>query len=321
MIEGKKFQEFRGIQYSNCTSCHKDPHQNQFGQNCRQCHSEESFQVVKGINNFDHNKTTFKLDGKHFTVNCKACHISKFTDPLKHDHCTDCHKDYHNNQFVNSGISPDCSQCHSVKGFALFSYTVDQHNKSTFPLKGAHLAIPCYDCHKKKEKWNFREIGNNCIDCHKDIHQTFIQTKYYPGANCIICHTENRWSDVTFDHSKTEFNLAGAHTRQECQACHFTRDINGNSQQKFSGLSKDCSNCHHDNHYKQFEKNGITNCEACHDSENWKASKFDHNRAAFKLDGQHSNVSCVKCHKTLQEGSTIFVKYKLKEYKCESCHY
>ena len=42
-INGKEFQEFRGVSFSNCTSCHKDPHQNQFGQNCRQCHTEDSF--------------------------------------------------------------------------------------------------------------------------------------------------------------------------------------------------------------------------------------------------------------------------------------
>ena len=227
MIDGKKFQQFRGVQYSNCTSCHKDPHQNQFGQNCRQCHNEESFQIVKGIKNFDHNKTDFKLEEKHLTVNCKACHKTKFTDPLKHELCTDCHTDYHNKQFVKNGVSPDCSQCHSVKGFTLFSYTIEQHNQGTFPLQGAHLAIPCYDCHKKQEKWNFREIGINCKDCHKDIHQAFIQAKYYPEANCKICHNENRWTDISFDHSKTEFNLTGAHIRQNCRACHFKQNSDG----------------------------------------------------------------------------------------------
>jgi hypothetical protein len=86
MIDGKKFQEFQGVPHSNCTNCHKDPHQNKFGQNCNQCHSEESFQVVKGVKNFDHNKTNFKLEEKHLGVNCKLCHKTKFTDPLNmHD--------------------------------------------------------------------------------------------------------------------------------------------------------------------------------------------------------------------------------------------
>jgi hypothetical protein len=131
--------------------------------------------VVKGVKNFDHNKTNFKLEEKHLGVNCKLCHKTKFTDPLKYARCTDCHVDYHNRQFAKDDVSPDCSQCHTVKGFTLFSYTMEQHNLGKFPLQGAHAAIPCFACHKKQEKWSFRKIGINCNDCHTDIHQSFIQ--------------------------------------------------------------------------------------------------------------------------------------------------
>jgi hypothetical protein len=320
MIDGKKFQEFRGVQFNTCTNCHKDPHNNQFGQNCNQCHSEESFQLVKGIDKFDHNKTNYKIEGKHIGINCKACHKTKFTDPLKYAKCNDCHSDYHKKQFVKNGVTPDCSKCHDEKGFTLFSYTIEQHNLSTFPLAGAHMAIPCYECHKKQETWNFREIGKNCVDCHEDLHEALIQAKYYPGSDCKTCHNENRWGDVAFDHSKTEFKLEGDHKKQGCRACHFKQDLYGISLQKFSGLSVNCSECHIDKHFKQFEKSGQTNCEGCHDTENWKASKFDHNTAAFKLDGKHINVPCAKCHKPTNEGSINYVKYKLKEFKCESCH-
>jgi len=321
MTEGKKFQQFRGMQYVNCASCHKDPHNNKFGQNCRQCHSEESFQVVQGTQKFDHNKTDFRLEGKHMIVNCKACHKGKFTDPLEFDHCNNCHSDYHNGQFVKNGIVPDCSQCHNLNGFTLFSYTIEQHNAGNFPLKGAHLAIPCYECHKKQDKWNFRKIGINCKDCHQDIHQNLIEAKYYPDANCLTCHNESRWSDILFDHAKTEFPLTGAHIKESCRACHFKTYATGTSQQKFSGLSQSCSNCHTDKHRSQFEKDGVTNCSECHITESWKASKFDHNKTAFRLDGKHINVACNKCHKPQQEGSDSFVLYRLKEFKCESCHF
>jgi len=319
-IDGKKFQEFRGVQFSNCTSCHKDPHNNKFGQNCSQCHNEESFQVVKGVDKFDHNKTNFKLEEKHLGINCKACHKTKFTDPLKYARCSDCHVDYHNKQFAKNGVSPDCATCHTVKGFTQFSYTIEQHNSSVFPLQGVHSAIPCFECHKKQEKWSFREIGKECKDCHKDIHQNFIQTKYYPQSDCKVCHKEQRWADVSFDHSKTDFKLTGAHDKEGCRACHFKKDKFGVAQQKFQGLSKNCTDCHNDNHYKQFEKGGVTNCLECHNTVSWKESMFDHNNAAFKLDGKHSNVPCAKCHKPTQDGSVIYVKYKLKEFKCESCH-
>jgi nitrate/TMAO reductase-like tetraheme cytochrome c subunit len=321
MVDGKKFQEFRGVQYSSCTSCHKDPHKNQFGQNCRQCHNEDSFHAVKGVANFDHSKTNFKLEEKHLNVSCNACHKTKLTDPIKHNRCTDCHIDYHKGQFVKNGLSPDCSQCHTVKGFTLFSYSLEQHNTGPFRLQNSHAAVPCNDCHKKQEKWSFREIGINCKDCHKDIHQRIIEPKYYPDANCKTCHNESRWADVSFNHSATGFNLTGAHTRQTCRACHFKPDSKGNIQQKFYELSPECSSCHADKHYKQFDNNGVTKCIDCHSTENWKASKFDHNKTEFKLDGKHINVACAKCHKPQQEGSIIYTKYKLKEFKCESCHF
>ena len=319
--EGKKYQQFSGIQYTNCTSCHKDPHVNKFGQNCRQCHSEESFNIIQGTNKFDHNKTDYKLEGKHLIVNCKSCHKGKFTDPLKFDKCVSCHTDYHKGQFVKNGIITDCSQCHDIKGFTLFSYTVEQHNAGTFPLKEAHLATPCYECHKKQDKWSFRKIGITCNDCHPDIHQNLINAKYYPEASCISCHKESRWADVSFDHKKTEFALTGAHSGVNCRACHFKAVQDGKVQQKFSGLSQSCSGCHPDKHQNQFEKNGVTNCIECHGTENWKASKFDHSKTAFKLDGKHVNVACAKCHKPKQEGSDFYVMYKIKEFKCESCHF
>jgi hypothetical protein len=320
VTEGRKFQQFTGIQYSNCASCHKDPHRNQFGQNCRQCHNEESFHIVSGINNFDHNKTDFKLEDKHRNVNCKACHKTNFTDPLKHDRCTDCHADYHNKQFVRNGVTPDCSECHSVKGFSQFSFTIEKHNLSRFPLQGSHTAIPCYECHRKQDKWNFREIGLDCNDCHKDIHDSYIQPKYYPDDNCKTCHNVSGWYEIAFDHSKTDFGLTGAHIGIKCRSCHYKSDSDNIVNQKFAGLSKDCSSCHTDIHFKQFEKNGITDCTECHGTENWKASKFNHNNSDFKLDGKHVNVPCSKCHKPRQEASVFYVNYKLKEFKCESCH-
>lgn len=320
ITEGTKFQQFRGIQYSNCTSCHKDPHNNQFGQNCRKCHSEESFRTVQGITDFDHNQTGYRLEEKHLIVNCKACHKNRLTDPLKHEKCTDCHTDYHNGQFVKNGISPDCSQCHSLKGFTLFSYSVEQHEQGSFPLRGSHQAIPCYECHRKQDKWSFRQIGKLCKDCHTDIHSTYIQAKYYPESDCRICHNENRWADVSFDHSKTGFLLTGAHSKTGCRDCHFRQNSDKAVQQKFNGLNHECSECHENKHFGQFDKNGITTCTDCHGTDSWKASKFDHNSAAFKLDGKHVNVPCAKCHKPQQEGTIFYTKYKLKEFKCESCH-
>jgi hypothetical protein len=318
---GKNYQAFAGIIFSSCTNCHKDMHNGLFGQDCRQCHSEESFHNIAGMVNFDHNKTNFKLVDKHQKVACKSCHKgASFTLPVKHDLCTDCHTDYHTGQFAKQGVSPDCSSCHSTRGFVGSSYTIEKHNAGTFPLQGAHLATPCFACHKKTEKWSFQQIGIKCSDCHKDIHDPFIDKKYYPEASCNSCHSEESWNQIKFDHVKTGFPLSGAHQAQTCRTCHFIKDSAGVVSQRFSGFKSTCTNCHKDIHAGQFETAGTTDCKRCHEFTNWKIPTFDHNKTNFKLDGRHKNVACNKCHKPVQVNELTYVQYKLKEYKCETCH-
>jgi hypothetical protein len=48
---------------------------------------------------------------------------------------------------------------------------------------------------------------------------------------------------------------------------------------------------------------------------------FDHNKTAFRLDGKHVNVPCAGCHKPQTEGNVTFTLYKLKDFRCESCHF
>jgi len=316
--EGKPFQKFTGLQFNNCINCHKDPHDNKFGQNCKQCHSESSFHNIKNNKNFDHSKTGFLLEGKHSNVTCTSCHKKSVTDPLKHDNCNDCHSDYHKGQFAKSGISPDCNKCHTINGFSPSNFTLENHNQSAFKLNGAHVAVACFECHKKQVNWSFRNVGKNCVDCHKNIHKSIISSKYFPDENCRTCHLEKTWSDISFDHSKTNFKLTGAHVNTNCRACHFFDNKPVNEQQKFAGLSKNCSNCHTDNHNKQFDKNGVTDCSKCHVSNNWAESIFNHDNTAFKLDGKHANLACSKCHK-LQKNEK-FIQYKIKNFKCEDCH-
>jgi nitrate/TMAO reductase-like tetraheme cytochrome c subunit len=317
---GIKFQEFAGIKFANCTNCHEDVHQNKFGQNCKQCHSEASFHAIRTLSNFDHSKTNYKLEDKHITVPCVACHKASVTAPLKYSQCTDCHKDYHNNQFRQNGRVTDCSVCHSTKGFDKFSYTVEQHNQGKFPLDGAHLATPCFACHKKTSLWTFRQIGSQCVDCHKNIHEGFINIKFYPDFNCRACHITSGWKELKFDHSVTGFALSGVHAIKDCRICHFKPDSAGVVVQKFSALSQACSSCHLDIHMKQFEYKGVNNCLKCHNFEKWKIENFDHNTTAFKLDGKHQNVACAKCHKKITDGQNTYVLYKIKEWKCKDCH-
>ena len=319
---GKDFQQFKGIKYNTCANCHEDIHQNQFGQNCADCHSEESFKTIKGISNFDHSRTNFNLEGRHRTVTCRSCHKGSYTAPLKHTYCYDCHTDFHKGQFSKKGTLSDCSDCHSVNGFQGSSFTIDRHNTSSFKLEGAHLATPCIACHKKNDTWSFRQIGIKCNDCHTDLHQNYLDSKYYPEANCLKCHNADTWFDVLFDHSKTEYPLTGKHRDQTCRSCHGKKAENEeiNDILKFTGLTSECTQCHTDEHAGQFIENNTTDCSRCHVPDGWILTIFDHNQARFKLDGKHKYLSCNKCHPSVEGTEKPYVLYKTGKIKCEHCH-
>ncbi|HRY99427.1 MAG TPA: cytochrome c3 family protein [Bacteroidales bacterium] len=316
----KAFTLYRGLKYQRCADCHQDPHGGRFGQDCRQCHSEESFTLVKGQGSFDHSRTRFPLEGRHERVRCADCHKGKLTDPLAFARCTDCHKDYHQGDFVSEGAVTDCRECHSVQGFAGSSFSIERHQTGPFPLKGAHLATPCLACHKRGESWKFRAVGQGCRDCHEDFHAGKIDARYYPEQDCQSCHSENSWREISFSHSVTRFPLEGKHAEASCRQCHFRPGLGGVPVQTFQGLSAVCENCHPDAHYAQFKVQDLTDCSRCHEPLDWLARRFDHDRTRFPLEGRHLEVTCDKCHPRITLGAISYVRYKYEDVRCENCH-
>jgi len=315
----QELQIFKGVDHKNCTDCHRDVHEGRFGQNCTKCHSELSFHQIRNTGDFNHTATGFPLKGKHASVTCTACHKNGYSVKLRYDRCTDCHQDYHLKQFVTGAQVTDCRQCHTENSFSPALYTIEQHNQLPFALTGAHLAVPCFDCHRKTERWEFRKIGINCNDCHEDIHARYLDKKYYPENNCTTCHQDSRWSEISFNHSLTGYILEGTHKEQSCRACHFKPDEQGQVVQRFSQLSTRCLECHREVHHDQFGTEPAL-CLKCHDYFDWKAGLFNHNQTAFPLDGKHQDVACGKCHPKEIEGGEIFVRYKPLSKQCESCH-
>jgi hypothetical protein len=320
MINGKKFQNFTGLKFENCNACHKDVHQNKFGQDCKRCHTEESFHFNKSMKAFNHDKTDFKLIGEHRQVDCKECHKSgKMTDPIKHDQCQDCHKDYHNGEFKHrDGTKPDCNQCHTNDGFTPSTFTIEKHNKQ-FKLEGAHLATSCVACHKKDDHWTFK-VKKNCISCHKNEHEGFMNDKFMPNKDCSVCHNVKNWHEIKFNHDKTGFKLDGKHATTTCAECHYAKNANGVRTQQFKGLATDCESCHKEPHAGQFAVSGKTNCTRCHSTDRWENSKFSHNTSRFKLDGAHATVACNECHKPVVDDKGKYIRYKFDDIACATCH-
>lgn len=313
---GKAFQKFKGIAFISCVNCHKDVHIGKLGPDCKSCHVTSSF---KNINKqeFDHNKTNYPLVGKHRAVSCQSCHKNNLQSKPKYQKCIDCHTDFHKGEFVINQLLIDCNMCHTLDGYRPSLYTNEKHNKTKFELTGSHLAVSCQNCHFTNNKdWHFRNIGINCIDCHKNVHGNELKPKVMQNNNCIACHQTDSWFTIKYDHNLTDFKLLGKHISVSCGKCHHSKELTNNNY-KFASLKSECVTCHKDIHFGQFMDSA---CEKCHGFNDWKRVNFDHNKTKFSLDITHVKIVCGGCHKKTEINGNIFIKYKLEEFKCATCH-
>lgn len=316
----KDFQKFNNLNFNNCSSCHTDVHKGNFGNDCKSCHSTSGFNLINQ-SAFDHSRTKFPLIGKHKLVKCNDCHKGGLSQKPLFAKCIDCHSDYHKGELLHNGLILDCNECHNEYNFSPSTYTLDKHNLSDFKLTGSHLAVPCKSCHGKNDQWKFRNIGIKCIDCHNNVHGSELAAKYLPDNKCENCHTTDSWNTVSFNHSRTAFELEGKHKHLTCKQCHSSVNEANETIYRFSSLNKNCEVCHVDIHFGQFIVDDKSDCLKCHAFNNWKPVKFDHSKTKFTLAGAHSKLDCSKCHKEVVRNDIKFIKYKLEDFKCASCHF
>ncbi len=316
------FQDKIKIDENNCVSCHTDNHEGKYGNECATCHKESSFLSLKTMDLFDHNIANYSLEGMHLKVDCKSCHTERYSNSIDFSACSNCHDDYHHKEFEKNGISPDCKECHSLEnGFDYSLFSVEKHQTTEFPLIGAHVATPCFACHVSEEKWTFKDMGTACVDCHQDIHKKDLSSKYYPDNSCIVCHINDAWDIVNFDHQLTKWPLKGKHLSTTCKECHTQPPEDGLLKNiVFANTNNKCSSCHENIHDDQFAVKGITDCKKCHIPDDWFPTKFDHDKTSFPLEGRHAEIACNECHlvSVIEEKSTI--NYKIKKFECIDCH-
>ena len=100
-------------------------------------------------------------------------------------------------------------------------------------LSNAHAHLEgvdnCTKCHTVGEK----VTNEKCLDCHKEINRLIEAKRGYHasadvvGQKCCTCHNDHhgrnfqilKFDKTTFNHSKTGFELKGAHSREDCKAC------------------------------------------------------------------------------------------------------
>ena len=88
--------------------------------------------------------------------------------------CTECHRDPHEGRFAagtERGGERGCITCHDSASFTTTRIDADAHAAYGFPLKGAHAAVPCFDCHREM----VREPGSTLR------LETYLDVKYCGG--------------------------------------------------------------------------------------------------------------------------------------------
>jgi hypothetical protein len=331
------------VAHAKCADCHQDAHRGQFraradGGECAACHTEDTFKPSTfGVK--EHAATKYPLEARHTAVTCDKCHLPKGKDTefkITATQCKDCHQDVHKGQFAAAPALNRCETCHNLQGFRPAVFALAKHKETRFPLTGAHIAIPCADCHKPVPQGSatpvqFRFEDRSCTVCHQDPHRNEFRTRMEARrtdgsiAGCEACHTTAKWSEMAhFDHSATKFPLTGVHRGVACLDCHRPPAMEMTLKNvDFAAAPKMCSGCHEDPHGKQFAaRPDAADCSSCHGATRWKPAQFDHNkRTKYPLDGAHRDVPCLACHKLTREvaGKTV-VFYKPTPGQCKDCH-
>jgi hypothetical protein len=317
------------VAHAKCMDCHQDQHKGQFqhradGGECAACHTDKGFKPAT-FSNADHRSTGYPLTGKHKDVACSKCHAPAGAETNYHPAfkaCIDCHHDPHGGQFAQAPLENRCEECHTVDGFRPSTFSLLRHQSSRFPLKGAHAAVPCLECHRQDavdrgRGRQFRFANLSCEGCHQDPH--------LKPPECETCHGLRSWQELkAFDHSLTAFALVGTHRVLACADCHRpAKGADGARQLPFHGAPDRCAGCHEDIHAGQFERDGRpADCALCHTQTHWAATVFDHDKATrFPLSGAHAKVPCRLCHVQRREvnGRSV-VLYKATPRECAACH-
>ena len=163
----------------------------------------------------------------------------------------------------------------------------------------ADIEAECSSCHKMFDKGAQREL---CMDCHEEVALDVNAPSGYHGlypeavnVQCSVCHTDHAGRDAdivildenNFDHSFTDFELAGAHRENECSDCHAA----GEKHREAPG---DCVACHDTESPHEETMGG--DCASCHEPTDWADGQFDHGTTDYPLIGKHDEAACLDCH-------------------------
>lgn len=281
------------------------PHDS-FPADCTLCHTGGDWHTLREDFTFDHEgRTGVALTGAHAAAGCLLCHndrgpVAQFASRG----CAGCHVDPHQGR-----LGADCKVCHDEVSWRP-NEQIALHDRTRFPLVGAHAATACFRCHPGAQVGNFAGAYVQCEQCHQqDLSRARTPDHFVNGwtTDCQRCHTPIGFAPAQFEHPPS-FPLVLGHAGRRCAECH------GNGT--FTGLSTACFSCHADDY--SAVQNPVhatsafpTDCTVCHGLAAWRPATFAHAQS-FPLTGAHQ-LACNRCHTT--PGT-----YAGLSTQCSSCH-
>jgi hypothetical protein len=282
------------------------PHDS-FPADCSLCHVGGDWHTLREDFAFDHEaRTGVALEGAHASAGCLLCHndrgpVAQFAARG----CAGCHEDPHAGR-----LGANCKDCHEQRTWYPRE-AIAQHDRTRFPLVGAHAAVACFRCHPGAQVGNFAGASSECFHCHsadflrpQDPNHVALNFSH----DCQSCHLPLGWVPSRFDHPAS-FPLTQGHGGRLCRDCHTTPN-------SFTGLSPDCASCHTDDFAVTSEPSHAaasfsTDCSQCHGTRTFRQANWPH-PGAFALTFGHAGRRCTECH----TGQV----YSGTQSDCASCH-
>ncbi|MFH1277619.1 MAG: hypothetical protein ABIK65_04495 [Candidatus Eisenbacteria bacterium] len=348
-----------GPMEAQCLACHEeiawlmDRERGLHGRDveeCSHCHMEHAgkdFDLVdpKAVDpeHFDHRTAGWVLAGKHGEQKCGACHkaelrvspaIALAPAPLGggsflglERECRACHEDPHKDRFGNK-----CGECHKDTGFHDVDRKAFDHDRTRYPLRGAHARAECALCHDETKAWGVRPAFETCSGCHGEAHGT--QLAAGGGASdCSACHDVERFRPSTFTaarHGETVFPLRGRHSGVPCDKCHpkhpsgVPAAVVGRSGVHLRPGYDRCAACHADAHRGELSHRPDRGaCESCHSVDGWRPSLYtveQHRTLSFPFDGRHAEAKCAACHRAGGDEGGGGTGLRFEDESCTACH-
>ena len=167
-----------------------------FPTDCKLCHVGEKWDVLRSDFTFDHEaQAGVPLRGAHAEAQCLRCHNDRGPVAIfEAKGCVGCHEDVH-----QADLGRTCEKCHVETTWEPVGQ-IALHDKTRFPLVGAHVSTACWRCHPGAEVGQFVPTDTDCATCHQgDLARTTNHVGLGWVNRCDRCHIPTRWEQAEVD--------------------------------------------------------------------------------------------------------------------------